>query len=272
MALRARQGALRFLRQPIVWLVVLIASLLNEASRRNSARFRFRDKGWVFDQLPQVLHDWLTTPWIVAALLATQLAKAAVDVAASESMFEAFRGSSVTGVTVLRRAVSSTTIWLLLVLVGLYAAVVALALPIYFAAYALWRIDHVDITIAVLALAALMYPLYYALAAMASLLAVFPWSSKKRLTELSRVVTTRRSIQRLYLLYGLRLFAELALLTVGLLAATLVFRSALAATVAAVVALTVPLVVLRGASYGASLEILHDREAVDDLFERVRSP
>jgi len=260
-----------FLTRPTLWLFILVAAVINQLTSSVSSDFHTGESGWLFRQLPHFLSGLVANPVFWVLLVPLTLVKIAVDLVTSFAMYRTYQQRSIALRETVGGALSATNYsWMLLAQLALYAGFLAFAAVSFFTSYAIWHLLGFDFSYALVGIAILVYPLYYAMLAMSALVAVFPWTASGRRRALVGVFWRWGSLWRAYLIYGLRILIEVTLLTIGLALAVLVFHSRLVATVSVLVALTLPLVLVRGASYGASLALLADQVAVSTLFRQTR--
>jgi hypothetical protein len=262
-----RHGMRSFASSPALWLIVALVGIINWAQNSDSRFQEFStSNGWIFEKLPGLLQDILSVRGIVA-IIAILCITAYLDVVAGVSMFLSYRQEPSSLKTILRAANPAKIFWFAKtqILSTLFFALIALIC--YFAAYAIWSTAHTDLSVALIFGAAILYPLYYSLAAFSAMLSAFPWSEADRWDELRWIIFSPRRLASIYTIYGLRLAAELLLVYGATLLSKELVRNSTASGLLVIGALILPLLVVRGATYGATLRVLRQQHRVSILFD-----
>lgn len=251
---------------PALYVVVFIVVIFNMFAHVHLNLGQPTREGWAFVQLPEGLVAGLRQPPIIAELLLIFFCQIVLDLMVSQQLMKGFRGES----TSMRESVKdmklSSFTWLACVAAMLYAVFIGVALLFYLSAREVWLAYHLYLGLPVLALGVLLYPLFYGLLASAAMISVFPTTGAERRSSFLLFLTPS-SLPRLYIFYCGRVLVELALLTVLPFSAIHYLHSRLVAAVAVAVAVLVPVIWIRGASYVFFLEMLKLRSYVRRHFE-----
>ncbi len=260
-------------RNPGVLILIFVIIAFNFLTSTQYDLGETRTPGWVFDTLPHRLGALLATPSVIVAIILIFCAKTLLDIAASQQMMHAFKRSSLSLLSSLRALRLNSVIWFVALELVIYVIYAVPAVSLYALAGIIWRESGVDLSVALLAIAAVLYPAFYGSIATAAMVAVFPTSSRQRFRTIGRLIS-RRSILLLYAYYAVRIFLELALLAVVPFLALTLLHNRILAGVGIAMSLLIPFVFLRGGSYSLSLQLLaadpQVRESFDAYFSLTR--
>src|SRR5436853_129265 len=91
----ARRGAVRFIKNPTLWIVVLLAAIFNESTAGTDLFSGVGERGWAFEQLPAAIGSTLSSAWVIVGGIGLLIVKAIIDIMSSHAMFQAFKGHRV---------------------------------------------------------------------------------------------------------------------------------------------------------------------------------
>lgn len=253
------------LKNASVIFIILVVIIFNILTSVHENLHLSLTGSWAFGTLPHQAVRLFLSPALTVAAVAVFFAKTFLDVLVSQQMMLIFKDQHKTlmkAVTTLKWASFSWFVgmeFLIYLCFGLIAAV------FYVPALFVWNTWRVDLVVMLVIIGVLMYPALYGLVATAAMVSVFPSTAQQKLRAFSLVLRPR-ALAAIYGYYSVRVFVEVALLAAAPLLALGVFHNKFVASAAIALGLLAPFVLLRGASYALSLQLMAPDENVKGLF------
>ncbi|TVT61149.1 hypothetical protein FNH05_03480 [Amycolatopsis rhizosphaerae] len=253
-----------FRRNPGIVVVVAVLVPFNLLTPGQGVLTEVFTPGWLFDGAPGLIGPLLRPPVLAGAVL-LYLAKNVVSAAVAQEMMLIFRNGRARLWEAVRALRPGSVVWLTVVECCTYAVFALAALLAYLPALLAWRAWRVDLTVPLLVVGVLVYPVFYAVTSTTAMMCVLPASARERLRVL-RHLTRTRVFWPLYGYYAVRIVVEVLLLGIGPLVLLDLVHSKILASAAIALGVLLPFLLLRGASYALTLELLKADVAIGSVF------
>lgn len=250
-----------------VLLAILFVIALDYYSQSTSVEAGTSIGAWAYDALPRLIRSILNRPALIAAGIAASLLRSAVVTVIAQDMMCIYAGTrkgllATVGKTSLRQI-----LWFIAAELIAYAVFGLVASLFYLPTYIVWRVWNQDLSIALVGAFVLIYPVFYLVFSVLSMVAVMPFSSSKRL-GIIRSLLSGDSFRKLYVFYLVRLGIEALLLFILPVVAVRYLHNGWLATVCVIIVLLLPIALFRGVAYEVKLGLLKTDPDVYRLFER----
>ncbi|HEY4458913.1 MAG TPA: hypothetical protein VGN81_31660 [Pseudonocardiaceae bacterium] len=256
-----------FLRNPSVLILAVVLLAFNLFVPEQGIAVQIFQRGWLFDQAPRIVWPVLSSPLFVVATLLVFAGKSVVSVAASGQLMLVFRDRRTTLRATLRSIRVDGIVWLFVTEVSCYVVYALAAAVGYLPALLIWHTTGVDLTIPLVAIGLLAFPVCYSAVSTAIVVAPLPASSRERTAVLAQL-RKPRVLWPLYSFCAISIVVEFLLLGVAPLALLDFLHSKLLASTAIGVGVLVPFLVLRGGSYAFIMYTLRSAPVVDAVIGR----
>ncbi|MFC4081770.1 hypothetical protein [Amycolatopsis samaneae] len=208
--------------------------------------------------------------WVALTLILVGWASRVVlTLIVTQQMYRIYQGQSIQTKSLFRGLKTRFVVWYALCSAGLFVVAALGGLLVWAFGWAIWSLWHVDLTLLVLLILALGYPLYVSWLATTSLLAILPVSRNDRLRGLRQALSWQFARQ-LYVYYFLRVGLEYGLGAIVLYVGSSVAPGSIWVHLAGSVVLVTPLLFLRTATYTKTVDVMGAAKELEDVLERPR--
>ncbi|WP_433020551.1 hypothetical protein [Kribbella sp. CA-294648] len=261
----AYSGFRRAIRSSTLVVTLVVVALFNVLTADESIWSDLTRPGWLFDSAPQQLWSLINGPVVLAVALCLWVLKMSINITVAYQMLRAYTNRPLPFKQALNGLSLPRLVWYAAVQILLFVVVAVIFGILWLAGWVLWHEVGLDVTLGIIVVCVIGYPLYTCWSATGSFIAVLPVGSSSKNGVLRRTLSPRVS-WTLYWYYAARIGAEALVLGVGLYLAVAILNSKLAAQLVIAIALLMPLLFIRTVTYMKTVTVLSTESAVETAF------
>nr|WP_134004894.1 hypothetical protein [Streptomyces sp. 846.5] len=214
--------------------------------------------GWLFDTAPSELGS-LASWTVLAAVVGIWLTRVALTLIVTQQMYRISVGHPVRMARPLTGLKPAIFVWYALVSAGLFMVTLIIFTVLWVAGWMAWKAFKVDVTLAILLLCGVGYPLYISWLASTALISVLPIERRARWVGTIHALGWQFT-RSLYFYYLARIGLEYLLAGAVLYISVIVSSDSIWVHVLGSIALVIPLLFLRTVTYARTVDVMSLRE------------